>query len=778
VSLDGSKSKNNLSHKSLSNEAANLNNLSNLPFYNCSQPDLVNELIETNLNSDYIECIKNLNDQDFTLIHLNINSLYLKRDEINEILNLNTIEILSLNETKTDDSIPDAFFQNNNYQTIRLDRNKQGGGILVFIKNEYKILKQIKLDKIEAIYFQLQINGVLNNFISCYKSPSLRDTVFLNELEDFIFTLDLDINLVIIGDLNMDLLEINQQNTNLIDFLLNNNLNQAVKKPTRICAKYYERTGQINCSKTLIDVLIHNNDFVKQTYNINCPFSDHKFIMAKLKVKKEIFKSNYFIGRKLSAKNIDLIVEKITMLNHIEIMEITESHQKWMFLKEKLLETINSVAPIEKIKILKSMNYPWVDLELIEARQLRDKLHKTFVNTESADDYLWFNEAKVNYNKLLKIKMIAYFQDKTANDFKNSKKYWQFYQSSVKLKTGIKKSSTITITKDNQTFTDPTTVGNIFNTHFTSLSSESEIEFSKCSDFVNDLFDKIETERSINNKNVWLKNGFQFQRVNCDTVLRQLSNLSSTSGPGACGIPSKILKAASFQLAPLIKSIFNTCIDTNNIPDEWKLAIVSPIFKNKGSNEDVNNYRGISVISPIAKLFEKILAEQIIKYLNENDILFAGQHGFRNQHSCETALHEIINEMNTIRSNRKIGLYLFIDFRKAFDLVDSNILLLKLKRYGFNTNALLLIKSYFSNRKQQVKIDGIYSMLLSILLSVPQGSVLGPLFFLLFINDFAMLMKNLTCVLFADDTTLSKSGHDLDELVRSFDDELQFKKRS
>jgi hypothetical protein len=125
-------------------------------------------------------------------------------------------------------------------------------------------------------------------------------------------------------------------------------------------------------------------------------------------------------------------------------------------------------------------------------------------------------------------------------------------------------------------------------------------------------------------------------------INKLLLNLSSTSGPGASGISSKILKASAFQLTPLIKDLFNTCIDSCSIPDDWKLAIVTPIFKKKGSNEDMNNYRGISVISPIAKLFEKVLAEQIITYLNENNMLFSGQHGFRNEHSCETALHEII----------------------------------------------------------------------------------------------------------------------------------------
>jgi hypothetical protein len=102
-------------------------------------------------------------------------------------------------------------------------------------------------------------------------------------------------------------------------------------------------------------------------------------------------------------------------------------------------------------------------------------------------------------------------------------------------------------------------------------------------------------------------------------------------------------------------------------PSEWKSAVVVPIYKNKGSKTDVNSYRGISVLLPVAKLFEKILAEQIVSYLNEHNILATGQHGFRPGHSCETALHQLISDLNTIRDKKLIAMLLFIDFRKAFD---------------------------------------------------------------------------------------------------------------
>ena len=210
-------------------------------------------------------------------------------------------------------------------------------------------------------------------------------------------------------------------------------------------------------------------------------------------------------------------------------------------------------------------------------------------------------------------------------------------------------------------------------------------------------------------------------------------NLNATSGAGFSGIPSKVIKYSYSILAPILASLFNHCIDVGKFPVEWKSAIVTPLYKNKGVKSDFNNYRGISVLPPIAKLFEKILASQITIYLNLNNILFSGQHGFRNGHSCETALHELISYLNENRNKRAISLLLFIDFRKAFDLVDTNILLRKLFHYGFSNSAIELIANYFKDRFQSVKYDKKMSPLLSITLGVPQGSVLGPLFF--FNND-------------------------------------------
>jgi hypothetical protein len=258
-----------------------------------------------------------------------------------------------------------------------------------------------------------------------------------------------------------------------------------------------------------------------------------------------------------------------------------------------------------------------------------------------------------------------------------------------------------------------------------------------------------------------------FVHTNENIVERLIFNLSPSSGPGHSEIPSKLIKFASNIVAPILTKLFNHCIDIGKFPVEWKSAIVTPLYKNKGQTNDFNNYRGNSILPPIAKIFEKILASEISIYLSLNNILFSGQHGFRNGHSCETALHELISGLNKNRDSRLINLLLFIDFRKAFDLVDARKLLRKLFHYGFDNTALNLIANYFTDRNQTIKFNKKKLPLMSIRLGVPQGSELGPLFFLIFINDLAFLLK-FCCKMFADDTTLYDADKDFKTLVKRF----------
>ena len=245
-------------------------------------------------------------------------------------------------------------------------------------------------------------------------------------------------------------------------------------------------------------------------------------------------------------------------------------------------------------------------------------------------------------------------------------------------------------------------------------------------------------------------------------MTKLLNKLDSSSAAGISELPSSLLKHSSHVIAPFLTKLFNDCVANNQFPDEFKSAIVVPLYKGKGSAEDMNNYRGISILPPIAKLFEKILAEQLKIYFEINKLFFHSQHGFRSNHSCESALHEIISMSVANMDNNLVNLLLFVDFKKAFDLVDSRLLLAKLGNYGINNQAIELIKNYFLNRQQKVKIGNFDSEFVDITLGAPQGSVLGPLIFLIFINDLPMYLNNTISKLFADDTTMLFSGDNID----------------
>lgn len=599
-----------------------------------------------------------------------------------------------------------------------------------------------------------------------YRAPNIKEQFFLDNLEEFIDSLNLNEPLFIIGDLNMDLnLDNKYRNSKINEFLSNNELINFIKKPTRNSTKFYKKTNTTRSSSTLIDVLLHNSDYIIDTDVIDCPFSDHCFILAKLEIKKSPTVLKEYSCRNLSSENMQKINFLIDTINLQQMHTFDNINEKWNYVKNEITKIIDEVAPIRKI-ILKNPNqFPWYDDDLIRLKHQKDLSYKEYKRTNSNADKEIFD----NFNKLFKNyneeKLIDFFKDKSMNDFKNSKKFWQYYSSKISVKSDKTNSNPISHVKFNgKTSEDNIDLCNMFNVFFTSITSNSECSTSEASNFV---------EEQLNNFPKSIETDFKFCFTTSAEIDELLSTIPSQSAPGISGIPTKIFKSPSKKLRTILAYLFNYSILTNSVPNEWKTAVVTPLFKKKGSCEDLNNYRGISILPPVAKLFEKLIHKQILGYLDKNNILSDDQHGFRANHSCESALHEIITEINKIKSKRLIGLLLFIDFKKAFDTIDSQILLIKLKKYGFSKSALNLIKSYFDNRVQTVKIDENTSDPLEIKLGVPQGSVLGPLLFLIFINDIVNYLKDFIVKLFADDTTILQTDTNLECLLTNFNQSIK-----
>ena len=514
----------------------------------------------------------------------------------------------------------------------------------------------------------------------------------------------------------------------------------------------FEYLDHLDESNTLIDIVLHNGNKVQQSSVIDFPYSDHKMILTECKFRSEKNMVKSIERRRFNEKIIDAIVDDIGKINFEFINDVKDVDNRYFFFKKLIIEVIEKHAPLKQVKCMKRKHpaLPWYDNDLRRLSRECDKLYAKYKKSSLFEDKDEFIARRNVYQKLLRDKKINYFASKTSKDIKNSRKFWEFYQSSVKIKSDKSGNKSLDSLKvDGSIVTDKIDIMNAFSKHFSSFESEKEVNNRDCNKFILNTFQDINKQ----SKNSSRKE-FSFTCIKKKEVIDLLQDLNERTSAGYLGPPVSILKAARFVIADPLVNIFNYSIKTKSFPNEFKTAIVSPLYKNKGDENDLNNYRGISVLPPLCKVFEKLLSKRIKEYFELNSLLFTGQHGFRANHSCETALHEVISNCLNNLDKKLINLLLFIDFKKAFDMVDPNLLIMKLLNYGFSNEAIELLKSYFNDRQQLIKLDNNYSNLSKILLGVPQGSVLGPLLFIIFINDLPYYLSQIETTLFADDTTL------------------------
>ena len=247
-------------------------------------------------------------------------------------------------------------------------------------------------------------------------------------------------------------------------------------------------------------------------------------------------------------------------------------------------------------------------------------------------------------------------------------------------------------------------------------------------------------------------------------VLKEIEKLKIKKSSGPDDMPNKLIKKSKYVLIKPLTIIYNTIFSSAKYPDKWKLAKVIALYK-KGKHSLPENYRPISLLDCFGKILEKLMYKQMISFIKKHAILFIYQYGFREGYSTTLALIDIMDTIKSRLDNNEFGIGIFIDIKKAFDTVNHNLLFSKLEHYGFRGHSLQLLKSYVSDRRQYTKINNSTSRVNSLNYGVPQGSVLGPLLFLLYVNDIQHCIDKKKIKLFADDTGVFQFDKDLRVVV-------------
>jgi hypothetical protein len=579
---------------------------------------------------------------------------------------------------------------------------------------------------------------------TCYRPPKQCYHDFLNSLEQSLAKTEYDSEKIVLGDFNISFghksTAIFKNYSNVLSIF---NMTQLIDSPTRVT----------DHSSTILDhILCNKNERICQSGTIDIGISDHSAIYCTRKVVRGMLKDNNSVKiRSMKNYNKDTYVKMLNDVNWSDICQTKDVNQAWLKFKGTLSDIIDSIAPVKEVKI-RTNTEPWMSSEILEMIAVREDLHyKHRKNTTDQALYKHFCMQRNKVQRTIKHAKKDFLSLKIAENRNNTKKLWSQLKELGYSNKSKEKSNIVLNINDTLSY-DALTVANHVNHFFTNIADV----------LVNNLpsIPTLFGVDSTNFQNYYKSKGvnpsnFKLRTVTDEYVMKELLSLNKGKSTGLDGISPLFLKDGSEILKTPVAHIVNLSITSGKVPDDLKVARVTPLHKKK-SKLDVGNYRPVSVLSTVSKILEKVVYAQIDEHLTSSKLIYPYQSGFRRNYSTNTCLIYLTDYIKSeIGTGKYVGL-VAIDVQKAFDCVNHSILCKKLDSMGIDST---WFNSYLSQRSQIVSINGTKSDVCSIKCGVPQGSLLGPLLYLIYCNDMEMSVK-CRLILYADDSIIMVSDYD------------------
>ena len=561
---------------------------------------------------------------------------------------------------------------------------------------------------------------------SFYRPPSSDAEYFEEMLLNFEAALA-DQEVIILGDFNLNYVadEISENNAaRYVELLLN--CSQLINKPTRVTLT----------SSKIIDLIYTS---MPEQHHVSgvipCTISDHYMTYTVLQHQRNKHGATKYVTYR-DFKNFDPISFNVDLMDcnlyHVvnNCSSLDEAWEEW---SSRVLGVMNNHAPL-KTSRLKARSNPWMTRDIINMMYRRDYLLRKAVEKNDSSLYKEYKSLRNKVVSEIRNAKQQYYSDEIIKS-KSSKAMWKTIRTLVSARKGGD---------------CPPMAPNVLNDYFANIGPRLNCTFPG--------------EPVLNWSRPDCMYKFEIKTILEDDVFKYFSTLSAESNIDVLGFDTKLLTCGADVLTPSLTVLFNASISESYLPADWKRARVTPIYKGAGPQDDPGNYRPISIVSHIPKALEKCINSQLMAYLDKYELLTCDQSAFRSGHSTTTAAHKLFDDLFDNINEGLINGSCFLDLKKCFDTIDHGLLLQKLEKYGIGDGELLWFKNYLSVRTQAVACNGRMSEFKPMRTGVPQGSVLGPLLFLIFINDLPDCLMCTACNIYADDTEIHCCDNTVDEV--------------